>query len=249
MSENKKEKPAPKQDAKADKKTSETVHLSAKDLRKSPGRQLSHGSYQAHYRSLTRRRGVHSADRLGLSESTGPRASRPPPKTRPDRGRLRGRSGRFSFRGRGLPFLMSLGFEGSRSPRRGPAFCLSTRSPEKLLNSNVAATMSFSSLNLGGKLAMSDSETPPSGPPMDMSGVALEQLDTLVRVTTIQAWISLGTLFAVCAGAVLFAFLYRVPKKIVGEGILLIKRDRLSQVQGAGHRPARTSRCHPGPVH
>ncbi len=37
MSENKKEKPAPKQDAKADKKTSETVHLSAEDLRKISG--------------------------------------------------------------------------------------------------------------------------------------------------------------------------------------------------------------------
>ncbi len=81
---------------------------------------------------------------------------------------------------------------------------------------------------------MSDSEAPPSGPPMDMSGVALEQLDTLVRVTTVQAWISLGTLFAVCAGAILFAVLYRVPKKVVGEGILLIKRDRLSQVRALG---------------
>ena len=69
---------------------------------------------------------------------------------------------------------------------------------------------------------------------MDMSGVALEQLDTLVRVTTVQAWISLGTLFAICAGAILFAILYRVPKKVVGEGILLIKRDRLSQVRALG---------------
>ncbi len=81
---------------------------------------------------------------------------------------------------------------------------------------------------------MSDSEAPPSGPPMDMSGVALEQLDTLVRVTTVRAWISLGTLFAICAGAILFALLYRVPKKVVGEGILLIKRDRLSQVRALG---------------
>jgi len=69
---------------------------------------------------------------------------------------------------------------------------------------------------------------------MDMSAVALEQLDTLVRVTSVQAWISLGTLFAVCAGAILFAVLYRVPKKVVGEGILLIKRDRLSQVRALG---------------
>ncbi len=81
---------------------------------------------------------------------------------------------------------------------------------------------------------MSDSEAPSSGPPMDMSAVELEQLDTLVRVTTVQAWISLGTLFAVCTGAILFAFLYRVPKKVVGEGILLIKRDRLSQVRALG---------------
>ena len=81
---------------------------------------------------------------------------------------------------------------------------------------------------------MTDAEAPPSGPPMDMPGVALEQLDTLVRVTTVQAWVSLGTLFAVCAGAMLFAFLYRVPKKVVGEGILLIKRDRLSQVRALG---------------
>ncbi len=62
----------------------------------------------------------------------------------------------------------------------------------------------------------------------------MEQLDTLVRVTTFHAWISLGTLFAVCAGAILFAFFYRVPKKVVGEGILLINRDRLTQVRALG---------------
>lgn len=81
---------------------------------------------------------------------------------------------------------------------------------------------------------MSDSEPSSSGPPLNMSGVALEQLDTLVRVTTAQAWISLGTLFAICAGTLLFAFFYRVPKKVVGEGILLIKRDRLTQVRALG---------------
>src|SRR5271157_2489948 len=37
MSEKKKGKPAPKPDTKADKKTSETVHLSAEDLRKISG--------------------------------------------------------------------------------------------------------------------------------------------------------------------------------------------------------------------
>ena len=35
-------------------------------------------------------------------------------------------------------------------------------------------------------------------------------------------------------GAILFAILYRVPKKVVGEGILLIKHDRLSQVRALG---------------
>jgi len=62
-----------------------------------------------------------------------------------------------------------------------------------------------------------------------------DQLDTLVRVTTIQAWISLATLFAVCAGAVAFAALYRVPRKVTGEGILLIEHDRLSQVRALGN--------------
>ncbi len=37
MGEKKKEKPAPKPETKADKKTSETVHLSAEDLRKISG--------------------------------------------------------------------------------------------------------------------------------------------------------------------------------------------------------------------
>ena len=69
---------------------------------------------------------------------------------------------------------------------------------------------------------------------MNTSGVALEQLDTLVRVTTVHAWISLGSLFALCAGAILFAVLYQVPKKVVGEGILLIKHDRLTQVRALG---------------
>ncbi|QEH36013.1 hypothetical protein OJF2_45710 [Aquisphaera giovannonii] len=74
----------------------------------------------------------------------------------------------------------------------------------------------------------------PADAPSDASTVALEQLDTLVRVTTIQAWISLGTLFAVCAAALAFAFVYRVPKKVTGEGILLIKKDRLAQVRALG---------------
>ena len=75
---------------------------------------------------------------------------------------------------------------------------------------------------------------PTPGPPLNMPGVALEQLDTLVRVTTVHAWISLGSLFALCAGAVLFAVFYKVPKKVTGDGILLIKHDRLTQVRALG---------------
>jgi HlyD family secretion protein len=67
-----------------------------------------------------------------------------------------------------------------------------------------------------------------------MSGMAFEQLDTLVRVTTVHAWVSLATLFAVCAGAILFSVFYWVPKKVAGEGILLINKDRLSQVRSLG---------------
>src|SRR5258708_3263653 len=81
---------------------------------------------------------------------------------------------------------------------------------------------------------MSESAPISGGPPMETSGVFFERLDTLVEVTTIRAWISLVTLFAVCAGAVVFSILYRVPKKVIGEGILLIEHDRLSQVRALG---------------
>jgi HlyD family secretion protein len=59
----------------------------------------------------------------------------------------------------------------------------------------------------------------------------LDQLDTLVRVTTIQAWVYLATLFTVCAAAVTFAMVYQVPTKVAGEGILLIAKDTLAQVR------------------
>jgi HlyD family secretion protein len=81
---------------------------------------------------------------------------------------------------------------------------------------------------------MNDGSAPGLDPPGNTSGLALEQLDTLVRVTTASAWISLGILFALCAGAVVFAFLFHVPKKVTGEGILLIERDRLTQVRALG---------------
>ena len=81
---------------------------------------------------------------------------------------------------------------------------------------------------------MSHLEPPGSDGRSGSSVTTFDQLDTLVRVTTIQAWISLATLFAICAGAVAFAFLYRVPRKVIGEGILLIEQDRLSQVRALG---------------
>jgi HlyD family secretion protein len=81
---------------------------------------------------------------------------------------------------------------------------------------------------------MSEPSTSAPRAPGETASETFDQLDTLVRVTTIHAWVSLGTLFAICAGAVVFACLYRVPRKVVGEGILLIKQDRLSQVRALG---------------
>ncbi len=81
---------------------------------------------------------------------------------------------------------------------------------------------------------MSGSNSAPTGPPMETSAVFFERLDTLIEVTTIHGWIALSALFALCAGAVIFAVLYPVPKKVVGEGILLIQHDRLSQVRAPG---------------
>jgi HlyD family secretion protein len=63
------------------------------------------------------------------------------------------------------------------------------------------------------------------------ASISFDQLDRVVRVTTIHGWVYLGTLFTVCAAAVAFAFLYRVPTKVNGEGILLIDRDTLAQVR------------------
>lgn len=78
---------------------------------------------------------------------------------------------------------------------------------------------------------MADSNVTLANPPAEVPGVALDQLDTLVRVTSIHAWISLSTLLSICLAAVVFAVLFRVPKKVVGEGILLIKHDRLAQIR------------------
>jgi HlyD family secretion protein len=63
------------------------------------------------------------------------------------------------------------------------------------------------------------------------SSAGFERLDTLVRVTTIQSWIYLATIFSVGLAAVVFAVFYKVPTKVMGEGILLIKRDAIAQVR------------------
>jgi HlyD family secretion protein len=63
------------------------------------------------------------------------------------------------------------------------------------------------------------------------SSAGFERLDTLVRVTTIQSWIYLATIFSVGVAAIAFAVLYRVPTKVMGEGILLIKQDAIAQVR------------------
>jgi HlyD family secretion protein len=78
-------------------------------------------------------------------------------------------------------------------------------------------------MSVGTKLAVG---SPPDGPRN-----SFDQLDRLVRVTTIQGWVYLATLFAVCTGAVAFSVLYEVPTKVNGEGILLIDRDALSRVR------------------
>ena len=81
---------------------------------------------------------------------------------------------------------------------------------------------------------MSDESVSASGSPSGVSSIALERLDTLVRVTTVHSWVYLATLFTVCAGAVVFSVVYRVPTKVNGEGILLIEKDTLTQVRAQG---------------
>ena len=69
------------------------------------------------------------------------------------------------------------------------------------------------------------------GSPPEGARNSFDQLDRLVRVTTIQGWVYLATLFSVCGAAAAFAVLYQVPTKVNGEGILLIDRDALSRVR------------------
>jgi HlyD family secretion protein len=73
--------------------------------------------------------------------------------------------------------------------------------------------------------------SPAPSPSPSIPSPGFERLDTLVRVTTIQSWVYLGLLFAVGTAAVAFAILYRVPTKVMGEGILLIEQDTIAQVR------------------
>lgn len=52
-----------------------------------------------------------------------------------------------------------------------------------------------------------------------------------MRVTTIQSWVYLATIFGVGVAAAAFAVFYQVPTKVTGEGILLIKQDAIAQVR------------------
>ncbi len=78
---------------------------------------------------------------------------------------------------------------------------------------------------------MSDVAVSTPSPAPSVPSPGFERLDTLVRVTTIQSWVYLGLLFAVGTAAVGFSILYRVPTKVMGEGILLIERDTIAQVR------------------
>ena len=78
---------------------------------------------------------------------------------------------------------------------------------------------------------MENQPVPASNPPSDSIRISFDQLDTLVRVTTVHGWIYLGMLFAVGAAAVVFAILYQVPTKVNGEGILLTDKDTLVQIR------------------
>jgi HlyD family secretion protein len=77
-----------------------------------------------------------------------------------------------------------------------------------------------------------DSETrPATTSATEPSRVTFDQLDTMVRVTTVQGWVYLGLLFAIGVGSIVFAVLFEVPTKVNGEGILLTERDMLVRVR------------------
>src|SRR5262249_35053482 len=70
-----------------------------------------------------------------------------------------------------------------------------------------------------------------SGSPQPSSRPGFERLDTLVRITTVHSWVYLATLFFAGVAAVVFAVFYRVPNKVMGEGILLTQHDTIAQVR------------------
>ncbi len=78
---------------------------------------------------------------------------------------------------------------------------------------------------------MSEATISPAGPPPDTSRISFDQLDTLVRVATIQGWVYLATLFVVFGAALAFAITFQVPRKVNGEGILLTEKDTLTHVR------------------
>jgi HlyD family secretion protein len=78
---------------------------------------------------------------------------------------------------------------------------------------------------------MSEDSTAANGPPSSPSSVTLENLDTLVRVTTVHSWVYLAAVLVVSTAAVTFAVIFHVPTKVNGEGILLIEKDTLAQVR------------------
>jgi HlyD family secretion protein len=78
---------------------------------------------------------------------------------------------------------------------------------------------------------MPDPMLSPARAEHDANRISFDQLDALIRVTTVQSWVYLATLFAVSVAAIAFAIFYRVPTKVHGEGILLIDKDTLVQVR------------------
>jgi HlyD family secretion protein len=70
-----------------------------------------------------------------------------------------------------------------------------------------------------------------ASPQSAVTRVAAEQLDCLVQVTTYHGWVYVVTLSIVGIATIVFAFLYHVPTKVSGEGILLIENDTLVQVR------------------
>ena len=77
-----------------------------------------------------------------------------------------------------------------------------------------------------------DTETrPATKSATEPSRVSFDQLDTMVRVTTVQGWMYLALLFAIGVGSIVFAVLFQVPTKVIGEGILLTERDTLVRVR------------------